>query len=58
LGLGYAVTPDTDVTLTYRALGVVEPSYQFGTVASLEFDYLVERSLTVGVRWRFLQGGE
>lgn len=56
LGLSYAVGSDTDLTLTYRYMAVIDPSFQFGQAATLDLDSLNNRTFTVGVRWRL--GGE
>lgn len=57
LGVSYAVGPDTDLTLTYRYMGVIDPSFQFAQAARFDVDGIYNRSLTVGLRWH-LGGGE
>lgn len=57
LGLSYAVGPDTDLTLTYRYMAVIDPSFQFGQAATFDLDSIDNRTLTVGVRLH-LGGGE
>lgn len=51
LGLSYALGPDTDLTLTYKYQGVIDPSFQFGQAATFDVDGIYNRSLTVGLRW-------
>ncbi len=58
VGLNYALTPDTDLTLTYRIMNVVDPTFQFGQAATFEFDGIDNRTLSLGVRWQFSQSGE
>ena len=52
VGLNYAVSPNADITLTWRYFDVVDPSFQFGGAATLNFDDMANRSLTLGVRLR------
>jgi OmpA-OmpF porin, OOP family len=56
LGLSYAIGPDTDLTLTYRYMAVIDPSFQFGDAATLNFDSIDNRTLTIGLRWHL--GGD
>lgn len=57
LGLSYALGSNTDLTLTYKYQGVIDPSFQFAQAATFEVDGIHDRSVTVGLRWH-LGGAE
>jgi opacity protein-like surface antigen len=53
VGLSYAVGANTDLTLAYRYMEVVDPSFEFGQAATFDFDGISNRTLSVGLRWNF-----
>jgi OmpA-OmpF porin, OOP family len=58
VGMGWAISPNTDLTLTYRYMNVTGPELSAGAgIATVEFDDLTKHSLTVGVRFN-MAGGE
>jgi opacity protein-like surface antigen len=58
VGMSWAVSPNTDLTFTYRYMNVSGPELSAGAgIATVEFDDLTKHSLTVGVRFN-MAGGE
>jgi len=56
VALNYSIAPDTDLTLGYRYLTVLDPSFEEqsgGTGVIMNFDDLTKHTLTAGVRYTF-----
>jgi len=50
--LSYAIAPNTELTIGYRYLHVLDPEFE-GTTATVKFDDFDKHTLTAGVRFTF-----